>query len=129
MPLLGDAGLVADLAAARAAVQAATGTDPRPWFRCPWGDGADDARVLGAIAADGYRHVGWHVDVEDWEPERTGRAIAADVLAGTEAQGDGAVVLLHTWPGGTADAVPEILGGLRRRGDLTVTVDELPELP
>jgi peptidoglycan/xylan/chitin deacetylase (PgdA/CDA1 family) len=129
MPLLSDAGLADDLAAARAAIEATTGRDPRPWFRCPWGAGSDDPRVLGAIDAGGYRHVGWHVVVEDWEPDRTGARIAADVLRGIDTRGDGTVVLLHTWPGGTAEALPMILDGLRERGLGTVTVDDLPELP
>jgi len=129
MPSLSDAGLTDDLTAARAAIGSATGRDPRPWFRCPWGAGDDDPRVLAAIAAEGYRHVGWHVVVDDWEPDHTGPAIASDVLAGVEANGDGTVVLLHTWPGGTAEALPLILDELRRRGLGTATVDELSELP
>jgi peptidoglycan-N-acetylglucosamine deacetylase len=129
MPLLSDTGLATDIAAAGDAVESATGRDPRPWFRCPFGAGADDGRVLGAIADAGYRHVGWHVVLEDWEPDRTGPAIAEDATRGIAAHGDGAVVLLHTWPGGTAEAVPAILDDLRRRRVATVTVDQLPELP
>jgi peptidoglycan-N-acetylglucosamine deacetylase len=129
MPLLSDGGLVDDLTAAREAIRGATGRDPRPWFRCPWGAGADDPRVLAAIAADGYRHVGWDVVVEDWEPDRTGTTVATDVLGGIRTHGDGAVVLLHTWPGATAEALPSILDGLRDDGVSTVTIDELEELP
>jgi peptidoglycan/xylan/chitin deacetylase (PgdA/CDA1 family) len=129
MPLLSDAGLAADIAGGGDAVRATTGVDPRPWFRCPFGAGADDPRVLGAIAAGGYRHVGWHVVVDDWEPDRTGDIVAGDTIRGIDEHGDGAVVLLHTWPGATADALPAILDGLRRRDAVTATVDELPELP
>jgi len=129
MPLLSDAGLIDDLTVARATIEQTTGHDPRPWFRCPWGAGADDPRVLDAIADQGYRHVGWDVVVDDWEPDRTGRAIAAEVIAGVEAHGDGAVVLLHTWPGGTGAALPAILEELRRRGATTAGVDELEVLP
>jgi peptidoglycan/xylan/chitin deacetylase (PgdA/CDA1 family) len=129
MPLLSDEGLAGDFAAARAAIVAATGRDPRPWFRCPWGAGADDRRVLAAITSGGYRHVGWHVAVDDWEPDRTGGTIAADAIAGIRTHGDGAVLLLHTWPGGTADALPLILHELGERDLTPVTVDELSELP
>jgi peptidoglycan/xylan/chitin deacetylase (PgdA/CDA1 family) len=129
MPLLSDDGMADDLRSARAAIEAAAGRDPRPWFRCPWGEGADDPRVLGALATDGYRHVGWDVVVDDWEPDRDGPTIAADAIAGIEARGDGAVVLLHTWPGGTADAVPVILDALTSRGAALVTVDELRRMP
>ncbi len=129
MPLLSDDGLAADLAAARAAIVDTTERDPRPWFRCPFGAGADDPRVLDAIAAGGYRHVGWHVVVNDWEPDRSGPTIATDVLSGIRAYGDGAVVLLHTWPGATADGLPQVLDGLRTSDVAPVTADELEELP
>ena len=46
MPLLSDDGLDQDLSDGQAAIVAATGSDPRPWFRCPFGDGHDDPRVL-----------------------------------------------------------------------------------
>lgn len=127
-PLFSDRGLREDVDAARDAIVRATGRDPRPWFRCPFGDGADDPRVLAVIAAAGYRHVGWHVEVEDWEPARTPEAIAADALAGIRQHGDGAVLLLHTWPGGTVEALPLVLEELRE-GTRFVTVDALEEVP
>ena len=76
--------------------------DPRPWFRCPFSAGDDDPRVLAALAALGYRDVGADVVLEDWEPWRTGPAMAADALAQAPASGDGAVVLFHAWPTGHA---------------------------
>lgn len=127
-PLFSDRGLREDVDAARDAIVRATGRDPRPWFRCPFGDGADDPRVLAVIAAAGYRHVGWHVEVEDWEPARTPEAIAADAVAGIRQRGDGAVLLLHTWPGGTVEALPLVLEELRE-GTRFVTVDALEEVP
>ena len=128
MPLLLDHGLHEDLDAARDAIVRATGRDSRPWFRCPFGAGADDPRVLAAIAATGYRDVGWHVEVEDWEPDRTPQAIAADAVAGIRRHGDGAVLLLHTWPGGTVEALPLVLEDLQV-GTRFVTVDALEDVP
>lgn len=127
-PLFSDRGLREDVDAARDAIVRATGRDPRPWFRCPFGDGADDPRVLAVIAAAGYRHVGWHVEVEDWEPARMPEAIAADAVAGIRQHGDGAVLLLHTWPGGTVEALPLVLKDLHERTRF-VTVDALEEVP
>lgn len=129
MPLLGDDGLQADLADGERAVRRATGHDPRPWFRCPFGAGHDDARVLASLEALGYRNVHWDVELDDWEPWRTGPAIAADAVEGVRTRGDGAVVLLHTWPGGTGDAVAPIVRGLRDLGASFVTVDQLAALP
>lgn len=129
MPLLSDVGIREDLRDGAEAIAAATGVDPRPWFRCPFGAGHEDARVLAALDELGYREVGWHVELEDWEPHRDGASIAADALAGIEAQGDGAVVLLHTWPGGTAEAIGPLLAGLGAAGVTAVTIDELGSLP
>ena len=129
MPLLSDDGLDEDLSDGRAAIVAATGSDPRPWFRCPFGAGHDDPRVLARIEAAGYRDVHWDVELEDWEAHRTGEAIAADCLDGVRDHGDGAVVLLHTWPGGTGEAVGPIIAGLRDLDAHFVGVDELERLP
>ena len=128
MPLLLDRGLQEDMDAARDAIVRATGRDPRPWFRCPWGAGDEDPRVLAALTAAGYRHVGWHVQVEDWEPTRTPQAIAADAIDGIRRHGDGTVLLLHTWPGGTVDALPRVLDDLPD-GTRFITVDALAEVP
>ena len=129
MPLLLDRGLQEDMDAARSAIVRATGRDPRPWFRCPWGAGREDPRVLDVLAAAGYRHVGWHVEVEDWEPSRTPQAIAADAIEGIRRHGGaGTVLLLHTWPGGTVDALPRVLDDLPD-GTRFITVDALAEVP
>ena len=129
MPLLLDRGLQEDMDAARDAIVQATGRDPRPWFRCPWGAGREDPRVLDVLAAAGYRHVGWHVEVEDWEPSRTPQAIAADAIEGIRRHGGaGTVLLLHTWPGGTVDALPRVLDDLPD-GTRFITVDALAEVP
>jgi peptidoglycan-N-acetylglucosamine deacetylase len=129
MPLLLGGGLPDDIADGAAAIEAATGHDPRPWFRCPFGAGHDDPQVLSQLGAIGYRNVHWHVELEDWEPWRTGDAIAVDGIAGARTHGDGAVVLLHTWPGGTGDAVGPLVVGLREAGASFVTVDELASVP
>lgn len=123
MPLLSDEGIGADVAEGEAAVRATTGADPRPWFRCPFGTGHDDARVLGALDAAGYRNVHWTMELEDWEPRRSGPTIARDALAG---ELDDAVILLHTWPTGSAEAVPVIVDGVRARRGSFVRIDQLP---
>ena len=125
MPLLTDDGLAADVRDAEAAIREATGADPRPWFRCPFGAGADDRRVLDRLAELGYREVPADVVLDDWEPDRTGPAIAADAVRLATEHGDGAVVLLHSWPSGTLDALPAIITELAAVGARFVTIDEL----
>jgi peptidoglycan/xylan/chitin deacetylase (PgdA/CDA1 family) len=129
MPLLTDAGLAEDLADAATAIEATAGVSPRPWFRCPFGAGADDARVLAAVAAAGYRHVGWHVSADDWEPERGADVIAADIVNGVFAHGDGAVALLHAWPTAMLEALDPILTRLIDAGARFVCVDDLADPP
>ena len=125
LPLLTDAGLATDITDAERAIREVVGVDPRPWFRCPFGAGADDPRVLGVVAAHGYRDIGADVVLEDWEPARTGPALVADALRETPSVGDGAVVLFHAWPPGTLDALPEVIDGLRATGATFVRIDAL----
>jgi peptidoglycan/xylan/chitin deacetylase (PgdA/CDA1 family) len=129
MPLLHDDGLRADVLDAQAAIEDATGKDPRPWFRCPFGAGSDDERVIDGLRSLGYRNVHWHVELEDWTPTRTGAMIANDAVRGVRDHGDGAVVLLHTWPQGTGDGIGRVISGLRELGASFVSVDELEDLP
>ena len=43
---------------------------------------------------------------DDWEPGRTVDALVSSVVDGAPGEGDGAVVLLHTWPDPTFAALP-----------------------
>ena len=129
MPLLSAAGLATDLRDAEKAILEHAGVDPRPWFRCPFGAGGDDPELIARIEALGYREVGWDVSAEDWEPTNSTDVVAAKVIAGVTAHGDGAVVLQHTWPNQTLGATPAIVAALRDRGATFVAVDELGSLP
>jgi peptidoglycan/xylan/chitin deacetylase (PgdA/CDA1 family) len=125
MHLLTDAGLREDIADAERSILDATGLDPRPWFRCPFGAGVDDERVQQAILETGYRHVGWNVLGEDWPPERTGSLVEESIVSGAVRQGDGAVVLLHAWPDRTLAALIGMVARLRDAGAQLVRLDEL----
>lgn len=123
--LLTDEGIQRDLRDAEQAIVEATGVDPRPWFRCPFGDGHDDPRVLAALERSGYRDQHWDVDPTDWRPERTPAQVRQLVVDGALARGDGAVVLLHSWPPATAAALPGILDDLAAAGVRPVRLDEV----
>jgi peptidoglycan/xylan/chitin deacetylase (PgdA/CDA1 family) len=126
MPLLNARGLRSDIATAQETVSQATGVDPRPWFRCPFGAGAADKRVQRFVTEAGYRHVGWHVAGGDWPPERLGAEVEDGVVRGALAHGDGAVVLLHTWADRAEQALPGIIARLRDAGAELVRIDQLP---
>ena len=125
LPLLTDAGIATDVQAAERVIREVVGVDPRPWFRCPFGAGSDDERVLGILDELGYRDIGQDVVLEDWEPDRTGPALTADALRAAPAAGDPAVILFHAWPSGTLDALPSLIDGLRGLGGRFVRIDEL----
>ena len=125
MPLLSDEGLRTDVTEAQRVITDIVGVDPRPWFRCPFGAGSDDPRVLGILEELGYRNAHWGIVLEDWEPWREGDGIARDTLREIGSSGAPPVVLLHTWPDGTADAVPRILAGLREAGTEVVPIDRI----
>ena len=129
MTLLSDEGIRADVGDAAEALAEITGLQTRPWFRCPFGDGHDDPRVSAVLEELGYRNVHWDVEVEDWEPETAPNDITRSAVEGCAERGDGAVILLHTWPEHTADALPGLLEAFRRTGTSFVTVDELETLP
>jgi peptidoglycan/xylan/chitin deacetylase (PgdA/CDA1 family) len=125
MSLLSDEGLAVDVRAAQRAIVDVVGVDPRPWFRCPFGDGAHDDRVLSVLAELGYRDVNWDVDVADWDDQREPEQVAGDLLRGVKNHGDGAVVLLHTWPETTQGILPAVIDDLRKAGAEFVGLDEL----
>jgi peptidoglycan-N-acetylglucosamine deacetylase len=129
LPLLTSDGLQTDVADGYRAIVEHTGADPRPWFRCPFGAGRDQDRIVDSLQALGYRNVHWNVELQDWEPWRTGDDITRDAIDQVGALGDGAVVLLHTWPGGTSAALAPMIVGLRELGATFVTVDRLERLP
>ena len=116
MPLLSPAGLASDVRAAERAIIAATGVDPRPWFRCPFGAGTDDPAVRAGLAKLGYREISWDVEGFDWHARRRGAGMAREMIAATIEHGDGAVLLLHPWTIATELGLSPLIAGLRDAG-------------
>jgi peptidoglycan/xylan/chitin deacetylase (PgdA/CDA1 family) len=129
VPLFSDAGLAEDIRTAETAIREASGVDPRPWFRCPFGTGMDDPRILAGLEAAGYRHVGWNVVGDDWDPSRTAAQVEESVVSGALRYGDGAVILLHSWPDQMIAALPGIVARLAQAGASFVRIDALEQLP
>lgn len=129
LPLLTEDGIRADVEEGQADITQTSGADPRPWFRCPFGEGHDDPRVIGILEMCGYLDVGWHVDARDWDADVTTDEVIESVVAGSRSHGDGAVVLMHTWPASTPEALPAILSRLHSDGATLVGVDALEVFP
>ena len=116
VPMLSAAGLRREIRDATDAIRDATGIDPRPWFRCPFGAGADHPRTTAALAEQGYGpSVAWDVDALDWD-SATAREVEDRVVDGVLASRADAIVLLHSWPAPTLGALPGIVRRLRDAG-------------
>ena len=129
MSYLTDDGVRHDIDRAEACIRDLAGVDPRPWFRCPFGDGASDPRVLGGLAQAGYRHVGWHVDTQDWREGLTVEALERCIRDGVRTAGDGTIVLLHCWPDVTPRAVERVVAAASVDGVSYVGIDDLGSPP
>jgi peptidoglycan/xylan/chitin deacetylase (PgdA/CDA1 family) len=125
MPLLSTDGFDEDVREAERVIRETTGVDPRPWLRFPFGVGADRDDLMERLARLGYRHVGWDVEVYEWRPGRTVSEVVDATVAGVTERGDGAIVLLHTWPDPVAPGLERIVEALARIGARFVGVDEL----
>ncbi len=125
LTLMTDDGIRHTVMRAEEVIVDCTGAPLRPWFRCPYGDGEDDVRVLGVLADVGYENVGWDVDPGDYRPGRRADDVVEAVLAGCDGVGGEARVLLHSWPDATAIALPRIIAALRAAGAELVRLDEL----
>jgi peptidoglycan/xylan/chitin deacetylase (PgdA/CDA1 family) len=126
--LFSEDGFATDLADAERTILEITGVDPRPWLRFPFGDGADASDIVARLPTLGYRHIGWDLELFEWEAGCTAAELAARAVDGVRAHGDGAIVLLHTWPDPVAPALSEMVTRLRDEGARFVGVDEL-DLP
>jgi peptidoglycan/xylan/chitin deacetylase (PgdA/CDA1 family) len=125
MDALTDTGFEHDVRKAEETIRSTTGVDPRPWFRCPFGAGMHDRRVLDLLRGLGYRHVGWDVDPTDWDEKQTPGGVERSVVDELRRRDGDSVVLLHGWPAATAEALPRIVEALAREGVELVGVDAL----
>lgn len=109
---------------ARAEIERATGVDPRPLFRFPYG--SEDERVRAIVAALGFVDVRWTVDTWGWMGSccQTAAGVVRRVLDHLE---PGEIVLMHLGSanGGATldtDALPAVIAALRARGYGFVTL-------
>ncbi len=113
-----------EITQAESMIRRATGRDPRPLFRFPYG--ARDARTLGLVHGLGYASVRWTVDTWGW------MGLASQSVAGAQRRVlaqlvPGEIVLMHL--GSSRDrstidsrALPGVIRGVRARGYRFVTL-------
>lgn len=119
-PELTDVRIRADVAAAEAAINAASGRPAMPLFRFPFGARTDhDIRVVNDA---GYLPVRWSVDSLGWKGTSGGLTVDEVVDRVVSTAVPGHIVLMHVGANpddGTtldADALPRIIDGLRALG-------------
>ena len=126
---LGDAAVRQEILGAARQIIAVTGKSPLPLFRFPFGDA--DARTIAIANQAGYVPVRWTVDTLGWEG--TAGRITASVVASRVlgAARPGEIVLMHVGSNPDdhttldADALPQVISGLRAQGYSFVTLDAL----
>ena len=102
----------------------ACGQDPKPRWRAPYGE--RDDRVLRIASSLGYRSIYWTLDSLDGvEPEKTPQFLIDRITGKSDADLDGAIILMHVGERSTADALPAIIANLQGRGFHLVTISEL----
>lgn len=126
--LLSDAAVKSQVTRARTAILNATGEEPRPLFRFPYGD--YDSRTLRLVNGLGYVAVGWTVDTLGWKGEDEGITAAKVVSRVIAARTPGEIVLMHLGAALDkttldADALPRVISSLRSYGYGFVTLDQL----
>ncbi len=102
-------------------IEETVGRSSHPYFRPPLG--ARDTRVKRVVGEQGYLTIYWTLDSRDSVDKGiTAEQIRDRILAKTR---PGSIILMHCGSRATADALPEIIKGLKERGLTPVPVSRL----
>jgi peptidoglycan/xylan/chitin deacetylase (PgdA/CDA1 family) len=101
-----------------------SGQTARPRLRVRWG--ARDDRILRIAAGLGYRSIYWTIDsLDSVDPPKTPQFLIDRITGKSDAQLDGAIILMHVGVKSTAEALPAIIANLQGRGFRLVTISQL----
>jgi peptidoglycan-N-acetylglucosamine deacetylase len=125
MPLLSPEGLRTDVRRAERVIHDIVKVDPKPWFRLPFGSGSTLRPIHAGLAAMGYTNIHWDVEGREWRTRVTARTVAQELVDGAVGHGDGAILLMHSWPHVMPRALDEAIRQLRDRGATFVRVDQV----
>lgn len=116
-----DERVVRELKRTQKIIKKATGKTPR-YFRAPYGE--VDERIAMLAKAEGLTTIQYDIASGDPDPGLSPQRIARVVLR--DARG-GSIIVFHLNKKGvhTAEVLPEIIDGLRKRGFTLVTVGEM----
>jgi peptidoglycan/xylan/chitin deacetylase (PgdA/CDA1 family) len=110
---------------AAAILKAATGRDPAPYWRPPYG--AYDAGVLDAVGDLGYtKTFMWDIDTIDWRPVADGGPTAYDIANKVRINAvGGSDVLMHLGGFNTRDSLPYMITAVRAKGISPTSISEM----
>ena len=126
---LSDVAVQREIVSGAQQIVSVTGKNPAPLFRFPYGDA--DARTIAIANRAGYVPVRWTVDTLGWAGTAghiSTSVVVSRVLAGAR---PGEIVLMHVGSNPDdhttfdADALVQVISGLRARGYSFVTLDAL----
>lgn len=132
-PPLSDAEARQQILGGAQIITSATGRDPRPYFRSPFGD--LDPRTIGVVNSLGYGSFFWTVGTQGYLGTSGGQSVSSvvgRVLAGLQ---PGEIVILEVQGNATdrstldADALPTIIREVRQRGYSFVSLDDFLRSP
>ena len=121
-----------EIAAAQAQIAKATGRDPHPLFRFPYG--SRDARTLAIARRLGYVSVRWTVDTWGWMGRSEGQSVGSVVRRVAGQLQPGTIVLMHlgvAHDGSLLDAqaLRRVISLVRARGYRFVTLGGFVHAP
>lgn len=116
--LVDPAAVRAEIVDAQDLIAKTTGVAPRV-FRAPFL--AHSPAVWAVLAELGLPSITTEVATKDWDAATT----REQILETAAKAGPGDIVLMHTWPDKTVEAMPGIIARLRAKGLRFVTVSEL----
>lgn len=112
--------LTGQLTKAEAAIQTATGRNPQPFFRPPYGE--FNEAVLATAKTTGYCVITWTVDSLDWQDGQTLEGAQQRVLDKAK---PGAIVLMNVGSDLVTELLPAIITELRAKGYELVNLEAL----
>lgn len=128
LPPLSTTAVRSEIERAQSLIRIATGQDPRPLFRFPYG--SSDPRTIRIANTLGYTAIRWTVDTLGWEGTARGQTTASVKTRVLAALRPGEIVLMHVGspPDGStldANALPAIIRTIRQHGYSFVAITDL----
>ncbi|MCL4458343.1 MAG: polysaccharide deacetylase family protein [Chloroflexi bacterium] len=119
---LSEAQMLSEIKRTAEVIRRLTGISPKPYFRPPFG--AYDQRLLRLLSREGYQCIYWTLDSTDWRNDSTTQSVIQRVVNNVKG---GTIVINHAALEKTAQALPEIIKGIKAKGYRFGTLSQVLE--